>query len=152
VERDFKRKRGDQMKSLSVKLGVILIGLVIFSCAEVWGADWRYYAKSEWGDYYYDAETVDRLPNNTVRVWTKEISSQKRVVNIVSKLGKEFSDLGYINILYEVDCIGKKRCTLSAVYYSKSKSMIFDTGNERDEWKIIVPGSMGEALFKIICK
>jgi len=29
------------MKSLSVKLGVILIGLAIFGCAEVWGADWK---------------------------------------------------------------------------------------------------------------
>ena len=29
------------MKSLSVKLGVILIGLAIFGNAEVWGADWK---------------------------------------------------------------------------------------------------------------
>jgi dipeptidyl aminopeptidase/acylaminoacyl peptidase len=29
------------MKSLSVKLGVILIGLITFSYAEVWGADWK---------------------------------------------------------------------------------------------------------------
>jgi len=29
------------MKSLSVKFGVILIGLIIFGYAEVWGADWK---------------------------------------------------------------------------------------------------------------
>jgi len=29
------------MKSLLGKLGVIIIGLVIFSNAEVWGADWK---------------------------------------------------------------------------------------------------------------
>jgi len=31
------------MKSLSVKLGVILIGLAIFSYGEVWGADWKFF-------------------------------------------------------------------------------------------------------------
>ncbi len=33
---------GGQMKSLSAKLGVIVIGFVIFGYAEVWGADWKY--------------------------------------------------------------------------------------------------------------
>ena len=32
------------MKSLLVKLGVILIGLAIFGYAEVWGADWRLFS------------------------------------------------------------------------------------------------------------
>jgi hypothetical protein len=31
------------MKSLSVKLGVILIGLIIFGYAEVWAEDWMFY-------------------------------------------------------------------------------------------------------------
>ncbi len=35
------------MKSLSVKLGVILIGLAIFSYAEVWGADWKFYDSNQ---------------------------------------------------------------------------------------------------------
>ena len=33
----------DQMKSLSVKLGVILIGVAIFGYAEVWGANWKFF-------------------------------------------------------------------------------------------------------------
>jgi hypothetical protein len=39
--------RGDQMKSLSGKLGVILIGLAIFGNAEVWGTDWEFLGKTE---------------------------------------------------------------------------------------------------------
>jgi hypothetical protein len=31
------------MKSLSVKLGVILIGVAIFGYAEVWGANWKFF-------------------------------------------------------------------------------------------------------------
>ena len=33
----------------SFKLGVILIGLAIFSCVEVWGEDWKLYG--HWEDY-----------------------------------------------------------------------------------------------------
>ena len=32
------------MKSLSVKLGVLFIGLLILGYAEVWGADWRLFS------------------------------------------------------------------------------------------------------------
>jgi hypothetical protein len=35
------------MKSLLGKLGVVLIGLIIFGCAEVWGADWKFYGSNE---------------------------------------------------------------------------------------------------------
>jgi hypothetical protein len=37
------------MKSLLGKLGVVLIGLLIFGNAEVWGADWKYYGL--WEEY-----------------------------------------------------------------------------------------------------
>ena len=47
------------MKSLSVKLGVILIGLAIFSYTEVWGADWKYFSAGDDGIFYwYDAQGV----------------------------------------------------------------------------------------------
>jgi hypothetical protein len=34
------------MKSLLGKLGVILIGFIIFGCAEVWGVDWELFKKT----------------------------------------------------------------------------------------------------------
>ena len=46
------------MKSLLGKLGVILIGLAIFGCAEVWGADWKRFSSSENGISYYDEENL----------------------------------------------------------------------------------------------
>ena len=43
IGRGLKGKQGsDQIRSLSVKLGVILVGLTIFGYAEVWGMDWKY--------------------------------------------------------------------------------------------------------------
>ena len=137
------------------KYGVILalIGyIVFFFCMEGRGADWKYYIGSEFGEYYYDAESVNRLPNNMVRVWTEEISSQKSVADTVRKLGEEYKDLGHINILYEVDCIAKKSRVLAAVYYSKSNSRISSADSLGGEWKSIVPYSVSEYLLKAVCK
>jgi hypothetical protein len=59
------------MKSLSVKLGVILIGIIILGCAEVWGEDWKFYTKGLCGDYFYDAEGITRPSKDIVGVCVK---------------------------------------------------------------------------------
>ena len=74
-------KRGDQMKSLSVKLGVILIGLAIFGYAEVWGADWKLYGVHENFSAYYDAQSITRPSKNIVRVWIRWDWTEKGVLD-----------------------------------------------------------------------
>ena len=67
------------MKSLLFKLGVILIGLLIFGYAEVWGADWVFV-----GDYYdnnlhlyYDAQSISRPSKNIFQISVKyKVSEQ----------------------------------------------------------------------------
>ena len=61
MEIDFKvkRERGDQMKSL-FKLGVILIGILIFTYAEVWGADWIFVGDYNNHHLYYDTQSISR--------------------------------------------------------------------------------------------
>ena len=140
------------MKSLSVKLGVVLIGLIIFSYAVVWGADWKLFGGDEYGEYSYDAENVSHLPNNIVSVWTKEISSSKSVVDMVNRLGIEYSDLGTINTLWEVDCIGRKFRVVEMLCYSKSHSFIGSPNVSGAEWKFIIPDSMLDSLSKAVCK
>jgi hypothetical protein len=65
------------MKSLSGKLGVILIGLAIFGNAEVWGEEWKFFqvtkSTEEVGGlpvyaniHFYDATSVV-YPSNLIR-------------------------------------------------------------------------------------
>jgi len=63
------------MKSLSVKVGFIhiIIGLVIFSDAVAWGADWRKFFESDIGEYFYDAQNTDRSSGNIVIVYEKNV-------------------------------------------------------------------------------
>jgi len=142
----------DPMKSLSVRLGVVLIGLAVFSSAEAWGANWKSYGRDDFGEYYYDAESMDALPNYIVSVWTREISSQKSIVDMLNRLGIAYSDLGYIDTLWEVDCIGRKFRAVEVVCYSKSNSFIDSPNVSGMEWKFIIPDSMLEVLSKAVCK
>jgi dipeptidyl aminopeptidase/acylaminoacyl peptidase len=52
------------MKSLLGKLGAILIGLVIFGCAEVWREDWKLYGTTGMGYIFHP-----RLSNNRALVY-----------------------------------------------------------------------------------
>jgi len=69
------------MKSSLGKLGVILvvIGLAIFSNAEVWGADWKQWTRIGDKVTYYDVESITRPSKNIVRVWTKYVFPDEAV-------------------------------------------------------------------------
>ena len=94
------------MKSLSVKLGVILIGLLILGNAEVWGADWKVFdeeiisfeesdpnskGKSEYKRLnYYDRESITRPSKGIVKIWSKfvdqrETLSHEKAIEYVHK-------------------------------------------------------------------
>ena len=96
------------MKFLSVKLGAALIfGVVIFGCAEAWGEDWKLYSETDFFSSYFDKENISRISKNIVRVWVKEVNTEKGVTDMVNRFGEEFKNCDHIKKLYEVDCAEK---------------------------------------------
>lgn len=83
-------KRVDLMKSLSVKLGVILIGLAIFTYGEVWGEDWRGWR--EWLEIIRGrAEKVSATVNgNLVQGWLLKATRNIRQDGILYLHGGTF--------------------------------------------------------------
>lgn len=141
------------MKSLSVKLGVVLIGLAIFSCAEVWGADWKQWTR--FGDYY-DVESITHPSKNIVRVWTKHVFPEEVVRKRMKNGGKIAGDEDVLDcqlILYEIDCAQRMARELSVSTYSMMGKFI---GSYSDvylkDWFLIEPESMAEVLLKAVCK
>ena len=92
------------MKSISVKLGIIFIGLIIFSYAKAWAEEWKPLNTTESGVNYYNAESITRLPKNIVRVWAKTELSEKGGNDMVAILGKRYEQLSYVLFLNEFDC------------------------------------------------
>src|SRR4030042_6325939 len=88
------------MKSLPVKLGVILIGLVICGCAEVWGEDWKHYGDDEKFSAYYDVQSITRPSKNIVRVWLRWDWTEKGVI-VMCKALDTFGPKEILNILVE---------------------------------------------------
>jgi len=82
---------------------IVFIALLITffqNGAEVQAADWKFYgssdlSRSETVIAYYDAESIERLSDDHVRVWTKTISLSE--VERVMKLG-EVSDKAQLKI------------------------------------------------------
>ena len=143
------------MKSLLGKLGVILlIRVAIFGSAEVWGADWRIYGKPEAdiGEFYYDAGSISSSSKNIVSVLLKTVYFEKEIARKIKELGKSFENLSYTEDLVEVNCLEKKRRFLKSTSYSKGGDILYSYQPKEAEWSIISPDSMGEALYRTVCK
>jgi Surface-adhesin protein E len=115
------------------------------------GADWRFYAKSEFGSYCYDTESISRLSNHLVRVWQKLILNNKGTVNLVGELGKEYEKASEAIILREIDCINKKSRTLQLTFYSEEGRVIKKESYDPFGWDSIIPESVDDVLYCAIC-
>ena len=140
------------MKSLSVRLGVIflVIGLAIFTYAEVWGVNWENYGTDEEGSYFYDTESLDRLSKKIVRVWVQSVYTEKGISHWVEGGGKEFQNLDFSLIWSELNCAERSIRYLRIVFYSKNGEKYYPIDN--DEWHFFAPDSMIGILSKELCK
>ncbi len=140
------------MKSLSAKLGVILIGLFAFGYAEASGADWKLFSSnSEIGDFYYNPQEIARPAGDIVRVWVRLEYSDKGVIRTVKELGKALENLSYAIGLEEMNCSDKETRTLFFSHYSKDRAVLH-TSSRGGEWTKIIPDSNWEDLYKAVCK
>ena len=142
------------MKSLLGKLGVILVGLVIFGYAEVWGADWRLLHKDDKVSKYYDAESVVFYPGDVVRVTQMDDYTEK---GVREEWPRELKNLKFDILLYEINCAEKKCKLLKFTLYSKEGKVIGNLekkGIELKPWssiKPIYPGCIEDVLYGIVC-
>jgi hypothetical protein len=144
------------VKSLSVRFGVIstVIGFVIFSCAEARAEDWRLYAKTDLYECFYDAEDMIRSSQDIVKVWMKSEYTGGGVTEMVKKFGKHYENLSYSLELWEINCAGKKHRLLSITAYSVEGNILYtdQAGSRLPPWEIISRESVGESLYKALCK
>ena len=124
------------MKSLSLRLGLVcfVVGLMICS-AKVWGADWKEFAESTTGVFLYDTSSVAPPAPGLVKVWIN--NRAKNETNLV-----------------ELNCNDKKYEVLSVVEWDEAyqiKSREDYPDDPTSEWLSISPGSVAEALSKVVC-
>jgi hypothetical protein len=142
------------MKSLLGNLGVILIGLALFTYGEVWGADWKLFAETDLFECFYDAEGITPSPTNILDVWAKLEYTKKGVTGIIEKYGKYYEDLSYSLELFEINCTEKRERILSITEYSVDGKILYvnSVQGHLPAWKRIPRGSVDESLYKTVCK
>jgi hypothetical protein len=148
------------MKSLLGKLGVILIIILFFvvGCQipvkkdeYSKGADWMFYAKTDLFTSYYDSKSIRSPSKDVVRVWTKREVTEKGIIDAVKHMGEEFRNLSYELILWEINCAEKRNRGLSIEIYTKEGEVIGSRSSPA-KWEFIVPGSVAEKLYIILCE
>jgi hypothetical protein len=147
------------MKSLLVKLGVILIGLCIFTYAEVWGADWKYFGAGGDGIFWwYDAQGVTYQPNRIIHVWVKKVKAdeikdmvESGVKVTLSELEQMTSERNYEQVLMEIDCVEKTVNHLQKLNYD-SKGVLKSGESTLGAKESIPTDSVAERLYQAVCQ
>jgi hypothetical protein len=138
------------MKSLLGKLGVILIGLVIFGNAEVWGADWELLQKMESTKFYSDKKDGTHPPKKIVKVWIRQAYTEKDK-DMINLVRQRYENLSYSINSLEFVCGAKLTRFISMTYFSENGDLLA-LEDPTDKWESIPPNSMFDALYKIVCK
>ena len=139
------------MKSVSGKLGVVLIGLFILGYAEAWGVDWALLEKIEATKFYHDEKDVTHSPQKIVKVWIRQVYTEKDKSVLINLVGRRYENLSYsINSLEFVCGTGLTRF-LTKTYFSENGDLL-GLEDPPDIWESISPNSMFDALYKIVCK
>jgi hypothetical protein len=141
------------MKSLSVMLGVILIGLAVFTYAEVWGEEWEKYAENEKVICCYDVESLSQPSQNIIKVWVRFEYTEIGVTDpvLVKKFKKKVNQLDNSKSLYAINCVEKKYRILEFRLHSK-EGKVLHMDSTPSNWKHIIRESLNDALYKAVCK
>ena len=136
------------------KIILTTIALMLLSSAGYGVADWKLIGTSWETDYYYDPQSVSLLSQDIVRVWMKKIYGEKTVKEYIKGVGPEFKELSYDLSLIEFNCSEKKSRLLNFSYYNQDGGLIssFTPDSDSSSWNFIVPNSILDALFIIVCE
>ena len=130
----------------------LFIGFVLLGCEEAWGTDWKAYGETDDGLFYYDTENIFRPSKNIVIVWNKMVFSEKGVISLEQKIGKDLVNLSVMTELVEIDCAEKKFYIMSYLLYSKEGQVLDSFVFEKPEWRFFPSDSVGERLYGKVYK
>lgn len=133
------------------------IGMVLFGCPEVWGADWMFYGGTDQYACFYDVKSIGHSSENIVEVSEKQNYTNKGVIFMVEELGKKYEHLSHSITVWQINCADKKFRFLSLTHYSKEGKAVYSwkvlySTHPSEEWSPFITGSLGERLYRAVCK
>ena len=138
-------------------LGLLTFLLILPCSMDVNGADWMRYGKGASGkEFFYDIQSINYLPHNSVQVSVKMIpgdeESRLREITEWRKGYAAFPDnLSYSTFLYEINCKDRTFKVLQGATYNTNNEIIIATTIEHPLVEYISPESMMEGLYNRVC-
>jgi hypothetical protein len=148
----------DKRRFFSKFYFVLLTCLLILPCSKDVNSEyWQLYFKgSDSLLYYYDADGINVLPNNIIRMWIKstpesEEGRAKEVMylRIVEPTTPYY--YSYSTILYEINCKDRTFKALYVATYNTEHKKLSSTSMTNPSLARILPESMMDELSKIVC-
>jgi hypothetical protein len=128
------------------------ISLILLLPWETPAAEWKIYAGTDEGQFYYDAESVAHPAKDLVHLRHKASFSENGTRRLVEALGKEYEDLAYSISVREIDCSERKIRSLGVTYFSKTGKALDVAIDSKTEWHPIAQTAVIEGLFQMVCK
>ncbi len=104
--------------------GVILVGFIIITYAEVRGEDWRLYWEDPFAKYYYDSDKIIYPTKNIVRIWQKIDYTINGVAELIARSGEKFRTVSFSTGLFELDCSTAQYKELQTTFFSKNAAYL----------------------------
>jgi len=133
----------DKRRLFSTLYIVFFVSLFILLCVskKVISADWTFIGQAENNDsWYYDADNINFLPNNIIRVWAKHIPNEDAALRYAYSL-----------LLYEVNCKDNTLTILAVMDYNDDDELIYSVQPAKPAPDYIVSDSIGYIFHKTIC-
>jgi len=119
---------------------------------------WQPFGKSEKGSFFYDKTSIRKHPNGHIRVWIKikvdDVSAYIEERKKKYQKPKEYENYSHSLDLWEFDCDSVSLGVISIIDYD-DKGKVLDSYNlDEKSFKMtsIIPDSVGEGLYKMVCK
>jgi hypothetical protein len=143
------------MKFLRIIFAFIL--LIVLSYVKVSGEDRISYGRSDKYTCFYDPKSIARLSQNVARVVDYQYYTKEGKDLMTRQLGGKYENLSHTMTLWEINCAEKRFRFLSLTHYSKENNPIYSwkllfSSDSLTEWNSFTPGSLGENLYKAVCK
>ncbi len=128
------------------------IGFVIFFfCLETSGADWAVNFATENFTYLYDQQNIEEVSSGILRIWQEWLPSPKKVEEMVQEDRPRYTNWGHSLLLIELDCGEGQQRLLEILEYDTGGNVTHMEDHSDSGWIPLIPGSVGESLFKAIC-
>jgi hypothetical protein len=123
--------------------------------------DWTTVGSTNDSTVSYNIKTVRRLNGNIVRAWIKnelkDDTPETRADYLRNRTAQSLRTFGYQNYshtleLDEYNCTKGEGRVLSRVDYDAKGNVIDSTTSKNAEWTYVVPDSIGDSLFRALCR